>query len=150
MNSKEKNIDKMHKEDLGFEIPEDYFSKSKTEILSKVTAKKEPKVISFYKNKVVWFAAAGIALIFALTVFKQQLIPTMKVIPAIVQDSLNSNENMDLAFNYFFEDDILLASLFVSDDKVATFVNNAFIKEVVEDEYLDNYIVDQLIEDDLF
>lgn len=150
MNSKEKNINKIHKEDLGFDLPEGYFSKSKNEILSKVTAKKEPKVVAIRQNKMVWFAAAGIALIFALTIYKQQLVPSMKVIPAIVQDSLISNENIDLAKSYFFEDDILLASLFVNDDKVGSFVNNAFIEDVVEDEYLDDFIVDQLMEDDLF
>lgn len=150
MKSKENNINKTHKEDLGFKIPEDYFSKSKNEILSKVAPKKEAKVVAFRKNKIVWFAAAGIALIFALTVYKQQLFPTMNVIPEIVQDSLMSTENMDLAFNSFFEDDLLLASLFVNDDKVGSFVNNAFIEEVVEDEYLDDFIVDQLMQDDLF
>lgn len=150
MDSKEKNIDKIHKQDLGFDLPEDYFSKSKKEILSKVSAKKETKIISLFKQKMVWFAAAGIALIFALTVYKQQVIPSIKNIPEIVSDTLNKSENMDLAFQYFYEEDVLIASLFVKDENVGTFVNNAFINDVIADEYLDDFIVDELMDEDLF
>lgn len=150
MNSKEKNTDKVHKKDLGFDIPEDYFLKSKSEILSKVSTLKEPKIISIFKNRFVWFAAAGIALFIALTVFKQQTIPSMKNSPEIVSDTLNASENMDLALNYFFEDNVLVASLFVSDANVESYVINAFLKEVVADEYLDDFIVNELMEEDLF
>lgn len=150
MNSKEKNIDKVHKEDLGFDIPEDYFLKSKNEILSKVSTSKKAKTISIFKNRFVWLAAAGIALFVALTVFKQQTIPSMKNTPKIVSDTLNASENVDLALNYFFEDNLLVASLFVSDANVENYVTNAFLEEVAADEYLDDFIVNELMEEDLF
>lgn len=148
MNSKEKNIDQSHKNDLGFELPEDYFLKSKNEILSKVS-KKETKIISFYKSKMIWFAAAGISLILALTVYKQQVNTSIINIPNIVSDTLNTNKMFDLATDYIFEDDVLIASLFVSDVNLKNFLNNAFVEGVVEDEYLDDYIVDQLMDDDI-
>ncbi len=150
MNSKEKNIDKVHKEDLGFDIPEDYFLKSKNEILSKVSTSKKSKTISIFKHRFVWLAAAGIALFVALTVFKQQTIPSMKNTPKIVLDTLNASENVDLALNYFFEDNVLIASLFVSDANVENYVTNAFLEEVAADEYLDDFIVNELMEEDLF
>lgn len=150
MNSKEKNIGKRHKQNLGFDLPDDYFLKSKNEILSKVSVKKENETISIFKNKLVWFAAAGIALIFALTIFKQQSVPSTKSTPEIVSDTINANENLDLALTYFFEEDVLIASLFINDNQVEAFVNNAFIEDVVADELLDDFIVDELMDDDLF
>lgn len=150
MNSKEKNIDKVHKKDLGFDIPDDYFLKSKSEILSKVSTSKESKTISIVKNRFVWLAAAGIALFVALTVFNQQTIPSMKNTPEMVSDTLNASENMDLALNYFFEENILVASLFVSDANIESYVTNAFLEEVAADEYLDDFIVNELMDEDLF
>lgn len=146
----DQNKAKIHKKDLGFDVPEGYFLTSKNDILSKVSAAKKPKIISIFKQKIVWFAAAGIALIFALTVFKQQTIPSIKNIPTIVSDTLNSTKNLDLAFNSFIEDEVLVSSLFVSDTQIDSYLNNAFIEEVVADEYLDDFIVDQLIDEELF
>jgi hypothetical protein len=150
MKTNKQNIDKIHKKDLGFELPDNYFEKSKNEILLKTSTKKEGKLVSLYKRKIIWFAAAGIALIFAVKVYKEQSIDSIKNIPTFVLDSLNLNENMDLAADYFVEEDILIASLFVSDQNVENYVNNAFINDIVADEYLDDYIVDELMTEDLY
>jgi len=150
MNSKEKNIDNIHKKELGFDLPQDYFLKSKNQILSKVSTNKETKIITLFKHKMVWFAAAGIALIFAIAVYKQQAIPSIKNIPVLVLDTLNTDKNLNMANYSFFEEDVLIASLFVSDNNVETFVSNAFIEDVVTDEYLDEFIVEELMNEDLF
>ncbi|RXP64450.1 hypothetical protein EC396_00295 [Lutibacter sp. HS1-25] len=150
MDSKEKNIDKIHKKELGFDLPEDYFLKSKNQILSKVSTNKETKIIALLKHKMVWFAAAGIALIFAIAVYKQQAIPSIKNMPVLVLDTLNTDKNLNMANYSFFEEDVLIASLFVSDNNVEIFVSNAFIEDVVTDEYLDEFIVEELMNEDLF
>ena len=144
------NIDKIHKEVLGFEIPEDYFEKSKNEILSKIIKKKEVRKISFFNRKFVWLAAAGIALIFSLTIYIQQTIGSINNIPTIVLDSINLDKNSELIADYFVEDDILINSLFVSDNDLETYLNDAFINDVSADENIDDFIVDELMPDNLF
>jgi hypothetical protein len=150
MKSKTNNIDAKHKEDLGFELPDNYFETSKNEILLKTSSKNEVKTVALYKRKMVWFAAASIALVIALTVYKQQTFHSIKAIPAIVLDSINSNENIDLASDYITEENMLLATLLVNDENIEAYINNAFIGNVLADEYLDEYIVDELMTDELF
>lgn len=145
-----KNIDEIHKKDLGFETPENYFSNVEKEILSKISAQNKPKVIPFYRKKVVWFAAASIAFVIAITIYKQQIATSIKTVPQIVLDTLNLDENLNLASDYIFEEDVLVASLFINDNNIENFVNNAFIKSVASDENLDDYIVDNLMNEDLF
>ena len=144
------NIDKIHKEVLGFEIPEDYFEKSKNEILSKIIKKKEVRKISFFNRKFVLLAAAGIALLFSLTIYIQQTIGSINNIPTIVLDSINLDKNSELIADYFVEDDILINSLFVSDNDLETYLNDAFINDVSADENIDDFIVDELMPDNLF
>jgi hypothetical protein len=150
MNLKDKHINKKHQEDLGFEIPEDYFLKSKNEILSKVLVKKESKIKTLFKSKIVWFAAASIALIFTLSIYNNQNKWDILKIPAIVSDTLNSNKNLKVEANYYFEDDLLITSLFIEDVNVDTYIANSFIEEIVLDERIDDYILEQLMADELF
>lgn len=150
METKYKNIDKVHKEQLGLGMPEGYFETSKKEILSKTSEKKKVKVISLYKNKMIWFVAAGIALVFSLTVYNNQTMNTIKDIPEMVLDTLNFDENLNLAMDYMYEEDVLISSLFMDDENVGDFVNNAFIQDITADAYLDDFIVDELMTDDLF
>jgi hypothetical protein len=150
MNSKDKNIDKIHKNELGLNVPDDYFLKSKNNILAKTIAKKEPKIISIFSNKFLWVAAAGIALIFVLTVYKQQVMPSVKNTPEIVLDTVNFNENFDLALHNFNDENVLVESLFISDENVENYVTTVFLEEVIADEYLDDFIVNELMEEELF
>lgn len=150
METKHKTIDKVHIEQLGLGMPEGYFETSKKEILSKTSEKKKVKVISLYKNKMIWFVAAGIALVFSLTVYNNQTMNTIKDIPEMVLDTLNFDENLNLAMDYMYEEDVLISSLFMDDENVGDFVNNAFIQDITADAYLDDFIVDELMTDDLF
>jgi len=141
----EKKMDKMHTEDLGLGMPEDYFSTSKIDILDKVFQKKKSKVIPLFRNKVMWFAAAGIALIVALTVFKPASISTINEIPTVIADTVGQIRNLDLANSEFFvDDDMLVASLFIDDSEINVFVDNYIIEETVIDEYIDAFLLDDL------
>ena len=150
MKKQNKNIDIKHNEELGFKMPEDYFLKSKNEILSKVSVKKESKIILLFKNKMSWFAAASIALIFALSIYNNQTKLDIIKIPAIVSDTLNSNKSLTVEEGYFFEDDFLISSLFVNDMNVDNYIANSFIEQIVLEEHLDDYILDYLMDDELF
>lgn len=146
-----KNIDKKHYEDLGFKVPDEYFLKSKNEILSKVLAnKKESKIIKLFKNKMSWYVAASIALIFTLSIYNSQTKLDLLKIPAIVSDTLNSNRSLTVEEGYFFEDDFLISSLFINDVNLDSFIANTFIKEIAIEEQLDDFIIDNLMDDELF
>jgi len=141
----EKQMDKIHTEELGLSMPEDYFEKSKIDILDKVFHEKKPKVIPLFRNKVMWFAAAGIALIVALTVFKPASMSTINEIPMVIADTVGQISNLDLANNEFFtEDDMLVASLFVDDSEIDNYVDNYIIEETIIDEYIDEFLLDDL------
>lgn len=128
----------MHSEELGFQVPEDYFSKSKMEILEKVSNQKEHRFNIFSRKRIVWSAAATIAIIVALTVFKPNELPSMDKIPAIVSDTIDNLKNDGLAQVEPEENDILITSLFVADNEIDEFVDNYVLEELVYEEVLAN------------
>ena len=128
----------MHSEKLGFQVPEDYFSKSKMEILAKVSNQKEQRFNIFSRKRIVWAAAATIAIILALTVFKPNELPSMDKIPAIVSDTIDNLKNDGLAQVEPEENDILITSLFVADNEIDEFVDNYVLEELVYEEVLAN------------
>ena len=136
----DRELEKKHKEDLGLGLPEDYFSKSKMDILEKVSINKETKIKFFSGQRIIWFAAASIALIFALAVFKPNAFPSMNGIPAIVSDTIDLNNTNNLAQGTMNlnENEILITSLFIEDTEIDEFVNNYVIEELVYDEILAN------------
>ena len=128
----------MHSSALGFQVPEDYFSKSKMEILEKVSNQKEHRFNIFSRKRIVWSAAATIAIIVALTVFKPNELPSMDKIPAIVSDTIDNLKNDGLAQVEPEENDILITSLFVADNEIDEFVDNYVLEELVYEEVLAN------------
>ncbi len=147
MNNKENNIDEIHKKDLGLSVPENYFSASKNEILAKITAEKKPKVVPLYQNKFVWFVAAGITLLVALTVFKPDVFPSIDKNPSIVSDTVNKFKNLDLVYDLFNTDeqDITIASLFMSDAEISNYIENTIIEEILIDEEIDYYMLESML-----
>ncbi len=132
----DEELQKMHSKDLGLGMPKDYFSKSKSEILAKVDNEHKSKVFPLYKNKNFWAAAAVIAVLIVLTVFKTNTIPLINEIPAIVTDTIE-NLNKGLANEDYTlgEDDILITSLFIEETEIDEFVNNYMLEEAISDEF---------------
>ncbi len=128
----------IHSEELGLKTPEDYFSKSKSEILEKVSKQKGVGFTIFSKERIIWSVAATIAIIFALTVFKPNVLPVIDEIPAIVSDTIDHLKNNNLAQGELMENDILITSLFVPDNEIDEFVNNYVLEELVYEEVLSN------------
>ncbi len=128
----------MHSEELGFQVPEDYFSKSKMEILAKVSNQKEQRFNIFSRKRIIWSVAATITIIVALTVFKPNALTSFDNVPVIVSDTINHLQNNNLAQGEFKEDDILISSLFVPDSEIDEFVDDYVLEELVYEEVMAN------------
>lgn len=134
----DRKMREMHLKELGLNIPKDYFSKSKTDLLAKVSKKNSARFTIFSRERIVWSVAASIAIILALSVFKPNGLPAMDEIPAIVSDTIDHIQNNDLAQGELEEDDILITSLFVSDTEIDEFVDNYVLEELVYEEVMSN------------
>ncbi|MDO9276553.1 MAG: hypothetical protein Q7T92_13540 [Lutibacter sp.] len=134
----DRKMREMHLKELGLNIPKDYFSKSKTDLLAKVSKKNSARFTIFSRERIVWSVAASIAIILALSVFKPNALPAMDEIPAIVSDTIDHIQNNDLAQGELEEDDILITSLFVSDTEIDEFVDNYVLEELVYEEVMSN------------
>ncbi len=134
-NSFDERIQRRHREDLGLDIPEDFFARSKNEILEKTIHKKN-KLTLFSQKTVIWSAAAVIAFLLILTMDKKEVTEITNNTPEVVLDSIDqiSNEmltNLGLAPQ---ESDVLMASLFIEDAEVDEFIDRYVLEEVLEDE----------------
>lgn len=134
----DRKMKEMHSEELGLKTPENYFSTSKMEILEKVSNQKQERFNIFSRKRFVWAAAATIAIIFAVSVFKPNALPSFNNVPTIVSDTIDYLQNNNLAQGDFKEDDILITSLFVPDNEIDEFVDNYVLEELVYEEVLSN------------
>lgn len=82
-------LKEIHSSELGLNVPEDYFSKSKNEIISNILDKKEPKTIPIYRKRSTWLVAATIALIFGISIFKPFSILNFNSTPITVADTID-------------------------------------------------------------
>ncbi len=132
----DKKIQSVHTKDLGFDIPQDYFSKSKIEILEKVGNEDKGKLVSLYSNKIFWAAAAAIALLIAISIYRTSLVPQIDAIPTIVSDTIErlNTEGLVNVDAELGERDILITSLFVEETEIDEFVNNYMLEEAISDE----------------
>lgn len=127
-----------HGKELGLQVPKDYFSNSKNDILNQVSNSKV-KVLYSRRNFLLPIAAA-VALIVTLTVFKPSVFSSFKNVPAIVSDTINKIKTNNLADenNLFTVEDVSVAALFVEDDQIDEFVNDYVIEDVIKDVSLKN------------
>ena len=124
---------KKHTKDLGLQLPKDYFSKSKANILAQVSSKKRGKLIIFSRKTIVWSTTVAALLIFTITLFKPNDFSATDNITTFVSDTIDAFQNESATNNDLVTstEDVLLASLFVDESHV--------------NEYVDNYIKAELI-----
>ena len=67
----DQKLTQIHKEELGLNLPEDYFNQSKNEILSKTSQDKSLTINWFLRKNSIWKVAASIVLILGLVVYVQ-------------------------------------------------------------------------------
>jgi hypothetical protein len=161
MNSNKKNkvrLSKEHRDKLGMDIPKDYFSKSKAEILKAVAEDKKPetKVIQL-RPYVKYAVAASIVAILGLAIlFKYgsgtttQQVNTITNVEfanlesddALLNSLLVTDENIDL-----YLDDYVMNEIVIKAQTSETDLNNIFINSlIINDSLLDNYIEERFIE----
>lgn len=139
---KDDELNKIHSDTLGLSIPENYFANSKKEILNKIQADNEPKVIPFYQKRTTWFAAAAVTLLLGLSIFRSYNSQNKEIISNQITDSIvqveavnpatvspnnpNTMPNYDLAN----ENDILISSLFVDDKEIDEYITNSILDDI--------------------
>lgn len=138
MGSTNENMRNQHENDLGYGIPKDYFSNSKKELEKIILSPKKGKVVFFNNRSVLWIAASVITIFVALTVFKPSALPNINSFPEIVADSIESFKNNNLAndSDFYLEDDISIASLFINDSEIDEYVENFIIEDIIKEEKL--------------
>ncbi|RVT80037.1 hypothetical protein EOD40_02690 [Flavobacterium sufflavum] len=137
-------LNKIHSDSLGLNVPENYFLESKNDILNKVLARKEPKTIPFYRRKATWFAAATLTLLLGLAICNKYNSQDQQSIANSITDSIAQidNENGATAVpknNYnnpipnnslTAENDILVSSLFVEEKEVDEYITNYILEDI--------------------
>jgi hypothetical protein len=146
----DKKMHGMHTEKLGLDLPENYFSKSKSDIAAFTLVKNKSKLIKLRKS-VIWIAAAGIALLFAVTIFKPNEILNSDKISTIASDTVEKIKNIYFDNDKYFteEDNVLLTSLYVDENQMDAYVDNHFIDEIIIDEYIDDYIIESIVVEEI-
>ncbi len=109
----------LHKEDMGYQLPKDYFKKSKNEILSQV--KDQKKVISIKPQKWMLFAAASVVILLSISVFNYR---------SRVNNILPSSERIAMLDE---ESEALITSLLILEEETDLI-----------DEYIDHQILEGL------
>lgn len=132
---KEDELNKIHSDTLGLTIPENYFSNSKNEILNKVLAEKETKVIPFYKKRTSWLAAASVTLLLGLSIFRtynsqNQENITNQLTDSIVQIDNTTTNNTTQGHNLVPENDIIVSSLFVEEKEIDEYITNRLLEDM--------------------
>jgi hypothetical protein len=138
------NLATNHKEKLGLEIPDGYFSRSKQEILTSIEKLDLPgKLIFGLRPAFAYPIAASLILLIGLLFWLQFADPGIKT-------QLSDIESIDFKFP---KEDILISSLFVSDSDMDSFVNEYILNEVVleaerSEQELENIFLNSLFVDD--
>jgi hypothetical protein len=153
--SENKNLSSKHKEMLGFEKPEAYFSKSKKNILELLTTTEtaKPKIFGL-KPLFAYSIAASIILLIGLTFLLQM--NTNKTVKnttefyftsneSLLNSLLISDENVDHYMDQYILNDIIIASE-VSNQKIENiFMNSLLIDDTAVDTYLDESIIENFL-----
>lgn len=148
-NQHKKGISERHKDKLGMDIPEDFFTKSKESILNKVIIPEKPKQTIFWLRPMVAYPmAASIILAIALTFWTQKD-------NVVNNEQLTNTENFKLLNSEILDGDFLTASLMFSDSDMDKFLDNYIMNNIVieaekSEQQLENIFLNSvLIEDSL-
>lgn len=148
-NQYNKNISRLHKEKLGMEIPENFFAKSKENILNKVIIPEKTKQTIFWLRPMIAYPmAVSIILAIALTFWMQNNDNQNT-------EQITNTEEVKLLNSDFNDDDFLISSLMVADSEMDTYldsyiINKVMIEAELSEQKLENIFINSvLIEDSL-
>ena len=122
-----------HKEYLGMEIPKDYFSSSKANILELVSKEKDETPVFYLRRS--FQVAASITLLISITVWTLVF-------------NQPTNDMLEIA-----SDDILIESLFVEDTDMNAFISEVVVEEIMveaekSEQDLENIFINSLFVED--
>ena len=146
-NNNKRDLANLHKEKLGLEIPDGYFSKSKLDILDAIPKEEENKQTLFWlKPRFAYPIAASIVLLISITLLWQN--NTTETNLEITDIEKIEVFNMD-----FPSDEFLVSSLFVEDSEMDQFLDTFIMKEIIveadiSEQRLENIFINSLFIDD--
>ena len=146
-NQHKKDYSKFHKEKLGMDIPDDFFAKSRKNILNKVIQEEKPKQTIFWlKPTFVYPIAASLVLAIALTFLMRNgnTENTQQITNTKTIETINSDMH---------DGDFLISSLLLSDSEMETYLDSYLIKNVVfeaelSQQQLENIFINSIIIED--
>lgn len=148
-NQHKKDITKLHKDKLGMDIPEGFFTKSKENILSKVIKTEVPKQTVFWLRPIIYYPiAASIMLAIAVSFWMKNDITKN-------DNQITNTEDLQILNSDFIDDDFLIVSLMVPDSQMNTYLDSYIINNLVmeaekSEQQLENIFLNSvLIEDSL-
>lgn len=143
-NKSQKNPKEQHKELLGMDIPKDYFKSSKSKIMEKISIPEKEKPRVYYLRPVVRYAiAASVILLIALGIALKY---------NITDGNLSNTQQIEYLASTD-DQDVLINSLFISDDNMNAFLDNYLLADVMEkaelqEQDFDNLFMNSVIEKD--
>jgi len=147
INNSNDDLANLHKEKLGLEIPDGYFSKSKLDILDAIPKEEENKQTLFWlKPRFAYPIAASLVLLISITFLWQNNTPETNL-------EVSDIEKIELFNMDFSSDEFLVSSLFVEDSKMDQFVDAFIMKEIIveadiSEQKLENIFINSLFIDD--
>lgn len=164
-NSKDKieNITSLHRDKLGLEIPNGFFSKSKSEILNTISQDKEKSQTLFNLQRRYFYpiAASIIFLIgitlwltnntvdtnLELTVSEQSdyLDETLSTDNFIIPSLFVDNSNMDQFLDEFIIQNVFVETAISEQNLENIFINSLFVEDLLLDDYIDESFIENII-----
>jgi hypothetical protein len=134
----------LHKEKLGMEIPEGYFSRSKKDILATLPKNKQPRRLIFGLKPVFAYPIAASLILMIGILFLTRF--------GDEAADLQLTEIETSAYN-FPSEDLLISSLLVKDDQLNQFMDDYIMYEIIEEaerseQELENVFLNSLFVED--
>lgn len=168
-----KKLEETHSTDLGLKIPEDYFSKSKIEILNRIKKEQKPKVMPFYKKKQNWMVAASLLFLLGLSFYSinkglisqknetiltnQPLVIENKIIKEIEPVAINTTDSVletikevnKVVETIKVKKNIVAKPQIIDEEITLDQIKNNLLVEslFIEDNQLNDYVTNYMLED---
>jgi hypothetical protein len=146
-NNYKEDLGNLHKDKLGLEIPNGYFSKSKMDILDAIPKEvKNKQTVFWLKPRFAYPIAASIILLISITFLWQNNTPE-------TNSEVSDIDKIEMFNMDFSSDEFLVFSLFVEDSEMDQFVDAFLMKEIIvevdnSEQKLENIFINSLFIDD--
>lgn len=151
-----------HTNELGFKIPENYFSNSKLEILNRIKEENTQKTNLVFKKKKNWMLAASLLFLLGLTIYSYRglFTPTQEVIipnqPLVIENKIIKKPQVVVASaskkilntKIVVEKTIKKSVNIEENTSLDSIKNNLLVESLfIEDHQLNEYVTNYMLED---